>query len=202
MNTSIQYSNPPTIPNIISSQQQNMVQSLHMINCLFPIKLDRNNHILQKTQMENVMYVNAFEEHIKGLRNYAPKTNIVDAINPKFLTQRRFDHMIWSQICSSLTSEIMGQIIGYQICNTTWTTLEKKISTSSKAKRMQLMLAFQTTQKGSLSMMEYILKLKTLTDNLAVIGEPVTKQDQILQLLGAPGANYNSIVIKFPNSLR
>ena len=51
-------------------------------------------------------------------------------------------------------------------------------------------------------MMEYILKLKTLTDNLAVIGEPVTKQDQILQLLGAPGANYNSIVIKFPNSLR
>ena len=51
-------------------------------------------------------------------------------------------------------------------------------------------------------MMEYILKLKTLADNLAVIREPVTEvQDQILQLLGALGANYNSIVINFPNSL-
>ena len=176
---------------------------LHMINRpFFPIKLDRNNHILWKTQMENVMYANAFEEHIKGLRTYASNTNTTNAINPKFLTQRCFDHMIRSWIYSSLTSEIMGQIIGYQISNTTWTTLEKKISTSSKAKRMQLRLAFQTTQKGSLSMMEYILKLKTLADNLAVIREPVTEvQDQILQLLGALGANYNSIVINFPNSL-
>ena len=52
----------------------------------FPIKLDRNNHILWKTQMENVMYANAFEEHIKGLRTYASNTNTTNAINPKFLT--------------------------------------------------------------------------------------------------------------------
>ena len=32
------------------------------------------------------MYANTFEEHIKGLRTYAPKTNTADAINPKFLT--------------------------------------------------------------------------------------------------------------------
>ena len=29
-------------------------------------------------------------------------------------------------------------------------------------------------------MMEYTLKLKTLTDNLAAIGEPVSEMDQIL----------------------
>ena len=43
-------------------------------------------------------------------------------------------------------------------------------------------------------MMEYILKLKNLADSLAVIGEPVSDRDQILQLLGGLGANYNSIV--------
>ena len=59
---------------------------------------------------------------------------------------------------------------------------------------MQLRLEFQTTRKGSLTMMEYILKLKSLADNLATIGEPVTDRDQILQLLGGLGANYNSIV--------
>ena len=59
---------------------------------------------------------------------------------------------------------------------------------------MQLRLEFQTTRKGSLTMMEYILKLKSLTDNLVAIGEPVTDRDQILQLLGGLGADYNSIV--------
>ena len=59
---------------------------------------------------------------------------------------------------------------------------------------MQLRLEFQTTRKGSLTMMEYILKLKSLADNLAAIGEPVTDRDQILQLLGGLGADYNSIV--------
>ncbi|WKA05198.1 hypothetical protein VitviT2T_023177 [Vitis vinifera] len=59
---------------------------------------------------------------------------------------------------------------------------------------MQLRLEFQTTRKGSLTMMEYILKLKSLADNLAAIGEPVTDRDQIFQLLGGLGADYNSIV--------
>ena len=59
---------------------------------------------------------------------------------------------------------------------------------------MQLRLEFQTTRKGSLTMMEYILKLKSLADNLAAIREPVTDRDQILKLLGGLRANYNSIV--------
>ena len=62
---------------------------------------------------------------------------------------------------------------------------------------MQLRLEFQTTRKGSLTMMEYILKLKSLADNLAAIGELVTNRDQILQLLGGLGADYNSIVASF-----
>ena len=43
-------------------------------------------------------------------------------------------------------------------------------------------------------MMEYILKVKTITDNLAAIREPVKERDQILQILGGLGPGYNSIV--------
>ena len=39
---------------------------------------------------------------------------------------------------------------------------------------MQLQLEFQTIRKRSLSMMEYILQLKMITDNLAAIGEPIS----------------------------
>ena len=43
-------------------------------------------------------------------------------------------------------------------------------------------------------MMEYILKVKIITDNLVAIGEPVKERDQILQILGGLGHEYNSIV--------
>ena len=118
----------------------------------------------------------------------------IGEVNSDFLTWRRFDRMILSWIFSSLTPEIMGQIIGYQTSNTTWVALEKIFVASSKARIMQLRLAFQTTQKGSLPIMEYILKMKTIIDNLAAIGEPVAERDQILRLFAGFGADYNLIV--------
>ncbi|RVW57741.1 hypothetical protein CK203_116248 [Vitis vinifera] len=166
MANSIQSSNPQQFhgPEVISSQQPNTIQSLHMLNHPLPVKLDRNNYVLWKTQMENVIYANGFKEHIEGLKPCPP------------------------QMIATC------EIIAYQTSNTTWVALEKIFSASSKARIMQLRLAFQTTRKGSLPIMEYILKMKIITDSLAAIGEPVAERDQILQLLASLGADYNSIV--------
>ena len=43
-------------------------------------------------------------------------------------------------------------------------------------------------------MMEYILKMKTISDSLAAVGEPIQEQDHILQLLAGLGPDYNAIV--------
>lgn len=59
---------------------------------------------------------------------------------------------------------------------------------------MQLRLAFQTIKKASLTMMEYILKLKNIADNLAAIGETVSERDHVLQLLAGLGSEYDPIV--------
>ena len=59
---------------------------------------------------------------------------------------------------------------------------------------MQLRLEFQTIKKGGVSMMEYILKMKIVSDNLAIVGELVKETDQIFQLLGGLGSKYNAIV--------
>ena len=53
-------------------------------------------------------------------------------------------------------------------------------SSSSKAQIMQLRLEFQTIKKGGESMMEYILKLKTISNDLAAVGEPIKETNQIL----------------------
>ena len=165
-----------------------------MLNHALPIKLDKDNYMLWRTQMENVIYANDIEDHVEGLTVYPSKTISNGEINPEFILWIRFDRMILSWIYSSLTPEIMGQIIGYQTSHEAWFALEKIFSASFKAWVMQLRLEFQTTKKRSLSMMDYILKLKNLVDNLAAIGESVHNRDHILQLLGGLGVEYNSIV--------
>jgi len=59
---------------------------------------------------------------------------------------------------------------------------------------MQLRLELQSTKKGSLSMIDYIMKVKGAADSLAAIGEPVSEQDQVMNLLGGLSSDYNAVV--------
>ena len=59
---------------------------------------------------------------------------------------------------------------------------------------MQLKLELQSTKKGSLSIIDYIMKVKGAANSLTAIREPVTKQDQVRNLLGGLRSDYNAIV--------
>jgi len=59
---------------------------------------------------------------------------------------------------------------------------------------MQLRLELQSTKKGSMTMIDYIMKVKAAADSLAAIGEPVSEQDQVMNLLGGLGSDYNAVV--------
>jgi hypothetical protein len=88
----------------------------------------------------------------------------------------------------------MAQIIGYNTSHSAWNALEKTFSSSLKARIMQLRLELQSTKKGSLFMIDYIMKVKGAADNLSAIGEPILEQDQVMNLLGDLGSEYNAVV--------
>ncbi|KAL5544057.1 hypothetical protein UlMin_007841 [Ulmus minor] len=92
------------------------IPSYQMLNHTLPVKLDRTNYILWKSQIDNVVFANGFEDFIDG-----------------------------SSICS-------------------------------------------------MSMIDYIMKVKGAADSLAAIGEPVSEQDQVMNLLGGLGSDYNAVV--------
>ena len=88
----------------------------------------------------------------------------------------------------------MAQIIGHTSSHSAWVALEKIFSSSSRARSMQLRLELQTTRKGSMSMIDYIMKIKSVADSLAAIGKPVYNQDQVMNLLGGLSIDYNAVV--------
>ncbi|KAL5580052.1 hypothetical protein UlMin_012494 [Ulmus minor] len=166
------------------SHSSSITSGLQFFNHTLPVKLDRSNYVLWRSQMDNVIYANGFENFIEGLSVCPEKTiPTTGNINPEFVTWRRQDILILSWIYSSLTPEIMAQIVGHTTSKSAWNALEKIFSSSSQARLMQLRLQLQTTKKNSMSMIEFIMKIKSLSDSLAAIGEPVSDPDQIMNLL-------------------
>ena len=88
----------------------------------------------------------------------------------------------------------MAQIIGHNTSHSTWSTLEKTFTSSSRARIMQLRLELQTLKKGSMSMIDYMMKLKGILDSLVAITGSMSEQVQIRNLLTGLGANYNDVV--------
>eukprot|EP00261_Vitis_vinifera_P019697 XP_010650252.1 PREDICTED: uncharacterized protein LOC104879339 [Vitis vinifera] len=154
--------------------------SYQMLNHTLLVKLDWTNYILWKSQIDNVVFANGFEDFIDGFSICPDKELSSGLINPAFVAWRRQDRTILSWLYSSLTPAIMAQIIGHNSSHSAWNALEKTFSSSSKAIIMQLRLELQSTKKGSLSMIDYIMKVKGAADSLAAIGEPVLEQDQVI----------------------
>ncbi|KAL6333768.1 hypothetical protein AAG906_028954 [Vitis piasezkii] len=165
-----------------------------MLNHTLPVKLDRTNYIMWKSQIDNVVFANGFEDFIDGSSICPDKELSSGLINPAFVAWRRQDRTILSWLYSSLTPAIMAQIIGHNSSHSAWNALEKTFSSSSRARIMQLRLELQSTKKGSLSMIDYIMKVKGAADSLAAIGEPVSEQDQVMNLLGGLGSDYNAVI--------
>ncbi|RVW65725.1 Retrovirus-related Pol polyprotein from transposon RE1 [Vitis vinifera] len=170
------------------------IPSYQMLNHTLPVKLDRTNYILWRSQIDNVIFANGFEDFIDGTSICPEKDLSPGVMNPAFVAWRRQDRTILSWIYSSLTLGIMAQIIGHNTSHSAWNALESIFSSSSRARIMQLRLELQSTKKGSMSMIDYIMKIKGAADNLAAIGEPISEQDQVMNLLGGLGSDYNAVV--------
>ena len=100
-----------------------------------------------------------------------------------------------SWIYASLTENIMTQIVCYSTAHEIWVALEQPYASFSMARITELRTALQNLKKDGLSAMRYIQKFKSICNNLAAIGEPVSRNDHLIYLFGGLGYEYNAFVI-------
>ena len=66
----------------VFSSSNDILPQTQVLNHTLPIKFDRNNYVLWKTQMENVIFANGFEDYIDGLKVCPPKETNTGVLNP------------------------------------------------------------------------------------------------------------------------
>ena len=69
----------------VSSSSNEILPQTQVLNHTLPIKLDRNNYILWKTQMENIIFANGFKDYIDGLKVCSLKETSIGVLNPEFI---------------------------------------------------------------------------------------------------------------------
>ncbi|KAL5763417.1 hypothetical protein ACOSP7_019681 [Xanthoceras sorbifolium] len=174
------------------------------LNFHISIKLDSSNYIYWKAQVLPAIRALELDDFITGLRACPPKfiENISSTtgaklltINAAYLSWRKADQLLLSWLLSTLSPAIMGQVTECPTSCEAWSSLEKLYSQKSMAKVLQLKQQLQNTRKGSESISDYILKIKTLGDGFRAAGQTVSEFDLVLNIMGGLGHDYDPVVV-------
>ncbi|KAK6119773.1 hypothetical protein DH2020_046477 [Rehmannia glutinosa] len=127
-------------------------------------------------------------------------------INPEFLAWTRQDQLLMSWILSSLSESIL-------VCcwirefQSVWEALDISFAYQNGAKIMQYKLQLQTLKKGTLSMRDYLNKIKSVCDLLASPGHGIDEPIKSRMPYPDLGTNITLIIVSItsrvePCSLR
>ncbi|KAF3773461.1 hypothetical protein EJ110_NYTH47963 [Nymphaea thermarum] len=104
------------------------------IASLVSVKLNRDNYLLWRSQLESVMISQDLMKFVDG-SGEAPsemiKRNDKDELNPEFAAWRKSDQLVLSWIKATVSEAVLGQIIRTHSAREAWVALEKSYGSPS-----------------------------------------------------------------------
>ncbi|KAM1954088.1 hypothetical protein EV2_024248 [Malus domestica] len=163
---------PPTI-NPFSSAMTTIVN----------IKLDRTNYPLWLAHILPILKSRDLMGYVDGscvcpLKHLAGDT----AVNPGYTSWVQQDQMILSWINGSLTASVLSTVASKRTSRATWEALEQRYASSSQNRILFLRNELLQTKKCDLSVADFLDKMNSISDNLALAGKPVD-DDELVQII-------------------
>ncbi|KAH9646728.1 retrovirus-related pol polyprotein from transposon RE1 [Citrus sinensis] len=192
-----------------SSSNPNINQTVSSFTFTNPIKLDRSNYTIWKSQILSTIRANGLESLLDGTRkcpnqfhNQEEASLSSDRVtvaepqeNPEFNNWKRQDQLLLSWLMSSISVEILSLVVNSNSSNELWTNIEEQFGSETGAKKVHLKMLLNNLKKGSMTITEYFSKLKAVSDELALAGIPVTNLDFITPLICGLGQPYYPVVV-------
>ena len=154
------------------------------IHSLITVKLTKDNYLLWKTQIVPYLHgqrlFRLIDGTISSLSPTIPNTKTANSQNapteipnPKYIIWYDQDQIVLSAIISSLSENILSQMVGLTTSREVWVALERMFASHSSTRAIQTRQFLAFTKKGNLSISDYFQKMKSFSDNLAAIGQPL-----------------------------
>lgn len=188
----------PLVPDYVPAGP-NLFQVIQPQNQTISVRLTDTNYLIWRLQVLAAVCGYGLEGFLFGTYPAPPEfldgPNGVPVQNPAFVQWQRQDQLLASWLLSSITEGIMVKMVGNDSASELWNSLTLTFATQSKAKIMQYKLQIQTLKKGTMSMHEYLTKMKAYCDVLASIGHKIYDEDHILHIISGLGTEYDPVMV-------
>ncbi|BAF03797.1 Os01g0123000 [Oryza sativa Japonica Group] len=104
------------------------------------------------------------------------------------------DQQVLGFLFSSLSREILSQVAGATTAAQAWQAISDMFASKSRAGLINMRLALTSTQKGTMSVTEYVAKMRAIADELAAAGKPIDQDDLIAYIINGLDANFDPVV--------
>ncbi|KAL5727387.1 hypothetical protein ACHQM5_000592 [Ranunculus cassubicifolius] len=179
-------SSTTTTTNTSSTTSIPPLTTTHIQHLINP-KLDHTNFQTWRAQFYSLLEAFEIEGYVDGTYPCPPKSVAGSTeVNPEFTAWKKQDKLIIAWLFVSITEHVMALILGLKTSRDMWLALEGRYASQSIAEQMRLRRSLQHIRKGNLSMQEYLLKAKRLSDSLAAAGPP--------SILTSLESSYDAIV--------
>ena len=121
-------------------------------------------------------------------------SHITDTINPLYEPWIQTDQMVLSWLTSSLSPPVMHVVVKCISAAEAWKALQDRYAPSSHNRVIQLRGELLNLRRGDLSIADYLDKLNTLADQLALSGSPIVDADLIATIMNNVGPLYENTV--------
>ncbi|KAK9080118.1 hypothetical protein SSX86_001793 [Deinandra increscens subsp. villosa] len=162
------------------------------------IPLTPNNYLAWQNQMTPIFEHQGLTSHIDGSSPQPPATIESEGTsepNPEYVTWKDAEQKAIILIHTSLSEEVFPEIVGYSTAKEKWDVLAAAYSNSSVERAQNLKDQVNTITKGSLSIAEFGRRFKSLTDQLAAIGQPMSELDKTHAYYRGLGPDYLNFAI-------
>jgi len=123
----------------------------------------------------------------------ADKTTALEP-NPLYGPWIAKDQQVLSYLLNSMSPEILAQVVGKDSTFELWTTVTNLFASQSQSRITNLRIAITNTKKGSMSSSAYMAKMKSLGDELAAAGRPVSDPEMVDYILAGLDRDYDPVV--------
>ena len=103
--------------------------------------------------------------------------------------------MLLSWLLSSINIEIFSLVVNSKSSYELWTSLEQQFGFGTVVKKFHLKMMLNNLKKGFMTIAEYFSKLKSVTEELAIVGSLVSSLDFINHFISRLGQPCYSVVV-------
>ncbi|KAI4331064.1 hypothetical protein MLD38_029289 [Melastoma candidum] len=149
-----------------------------------------------KGQILAAIIASGFDEFIFGSTEQ-PSQFLDDdglVVNPDFRQWQRTDKAVISLLFASLSPEPLSQVVSCRNSREVWDVLRNRYESASPSRILNLRLQMQQLRKDGRTMQQYLNALKSLSEQLSAIGEPVRYRDYLWYSMEGLPAEYVAVV--------